>query len=325
LPTKEQTPARSQKIQGVVIDVSSDGITVRPDPDRVQKLVNEIQKILREGSLEPDSAARLAGKLSFVSTTLFGRIGKGPLSPLYKRAHQQGESAITPVLLRSLRTLTRILQLSQPKFCPFPSNKPYVATIYADAFFQAGDDAKMGKRRAPGDLSNGWGFICRTEHGVTYAHGRAPDSLVRCFCRSHAYIYFLELLGQVLSLVVNRRFLPHYIIAFCDNAAGTAALSKGFSTSGSDQAVNNLLAMCWSFLARMGWNVHFEWIPSEQNIADPVSRGDLSFASQSRWRSLNTRLTEVYAVLERVSRDLEFATGEAVEALAGMSFSFSES
>ena len=86
--------------------------------------------------------------------------------------------------------------------------------------------------------------------------------------------------------------------------------------------MNNLLAMCWSFLAMVGWNVHFEWIPSELNKSDAVSRGDLEVAPQSRWAPLESDLKQLYNILEKVAGDLTYATGEAVDSLCRLTFRF---
>jgi hypothetical protein len=321
-PSKEQPPDRTQRVLGVIIDIQDKGITVKPDQERIDKLCEDIRVILLEGRLEPEVASRLTGKLSFVATSLFGQVGRGPLGPLYRRAHQACDSALTPMLTQALTTLQRVLRICAPRFVPYPSHRPQIAVLYADAYFQAGDDAKAGRKVAAGSLDNGWGCVCRTPSGITFAYGRAPDSLVRKFCRRKAYIYFLEVLAQLICMLVHKDLLPQFWIACCDNSAGASALTKGYSTTGNDGAMNNLLSLIWTMIAKCGWTPHFEWIPSELNVSDPISRGDLEIAVQSRWRPLTSSLHPLYAVLDRVADDLQYATGEAVDTLLALKFRF---
>ena len=67
-------------------------------------------------------------------------------------------------------------------------------------------------------------------------------------------------------------------MSWIDNAAGLAALEKGF---GRDPHVNDL----WTLASSKSWVPQFEWVPSALNLADPISRGDLSVV-QAGWRRL---------------------------------------
>lgn len=78
--SKEQPPAEQRKIQGVIIRCSEQHITVQPCPDRVRRLLTELHNHIQTRNMSPEQARRLAGKCSFTTTQLFGRVGRSPLT-----------------------------------------------------------------------------------------------------------------------------------------------------------------------------------------------------------------------------------------------------
>ncbi|CAE7417574.1 DNMT3A, partial [Symbiodinium microadriaticum] len=62
-PSKEQPPNFLQKVLGVWIAITREGIEIRPDPGRVQRVQSALQACLDRDELTPEEAARLTGKL----------------------------------------------------------------------------------------------------------------------------------------------------------------------------------------------------------------------------------------------------------------------
>ena len=56
---------------------------------------------------------------------------------------------------------------------------------------------------------------------------------------------------------------------------------------------------------------HFEWAPSDQNIADPISRFDNGVV-EPHWTQVTTCLIEFWKFLLRIADDVHFATSDAV-------------
>ena len=84
--SKAQPPSTEQSLFGVRIQVLQHGVQVSPEPRRVEKLAGMIRGALEAGELQPETAARLAGKMAFVNSTAFGRTGAAALRPVYARA-----------------------------------------------------------------------------------------------------------------------------------------------------------------------------------------------------------------------------------------------
>ena len=319
-----------QKIQGVYIQVEADRVSVKPDPKRLSKLQASVRQALEQDSLSPDAASRLVGKLQFLCSTLFGRVGQPLLHPLHSRAAcaTASQDSLNSGLRSAMRCILSLMEHAPSKVIPLVGSQD-VSVLYADAYFELGDNrwqvhSPNIPKRWPLDrihrCKNGLGFVCRTQSGIQVAHFSAPASLIRVYCHRRAFIYFLEILAQAVGLLTNRPLLSTFWVAFVDNQAGKAALSKGY---GRDEHVNHLLAWFHHLAMRLGWQGHFEWVASSANISDNVSRGSLERASALGWRFLTSDLQPLWDILLRVAHDMEYACGAGVTEALALEWAFS--
>ena len=320
-PSKAQAPAARHVVQGVEMSIEPDGVSLRPTPARVAKILRAIETALDKNKLQPHAAQKLAGRLSFASQSTFGCLGKAALKPLYARAHDaaaESSPELSVGLAAALRALRQLLRTIQPRFVPFVDDGAPQALIYADAFFQPGE-VKHKAGFLPAGLptpkgargKNGWGYVVRIGGETFYDFGQAPASFLAAFGSRRAFIYVLEIVAQVLALTALARRLPERWLAFIDNVAGQWALTKGY---GRDQCVNGVLAAFWSQAAGMGWLPDFRRVPSKANVADAVSRGDIATAVAMGWTRVHTPAAEICAILAKTAGDLEFAIhGAAAE------------
>ena len=79
--------------------------------------------------------------------------------------------------------------------------------------------------------------MCRVNSYVTFAFGSAPERLIKAYCPGGAYIYFLELLAQLLNILLNADHVTERFVAFCDNSAGQSALVKGYGSDASQSSI----------------------------------------------------------------------------------------
>ena len=116
--SKALPPNSRQKVLGIILEINSEEAILQPHPNRCAKVLKAIKEALTENRLTGDEAQRLAGKLVFLTTTMFGQLGKAALAPVYARAHglsdswpksNPGRSPDHPRLARSLSTQTRTL------------------------------------------------------------------------------------------------------------------------------------------------------------------------------------------------------------------------
>lgn len=202
------------------------------------------------------------------------------------------------------------------------------SVLYTDAFFQLGDILKTASnrmtwcRKQVTEMKNGWGFVMATEQEVFFSHGQVPANVLKHFNQRRAYIYFLEAIAPVIATVVMRNHCSKFLLVFIDNQASLQALRKGY---GRDQNVNGLLSFFWSLVARMQIHIHFEWVPSELNIADPISRHSLEIAERHGWTEVDLDLAGLYKIINRCSHDLQYATQQAVDDCFSLQQAFRQS
>ena len=317
---KANPPSQDLKMLGVFISCDEERVTLRPCPQRISKILNTIRQVLEQNQLGSDQAQRLCGKLVFLQTTSFGRVGQAALHSLYSRASETSgcHGALTHALRASLMTLLSVLQDMKPRILPVHPNHPS-GVIYTDAFFSPGDD---GRRLKPCDapmkwhpqmvqhVDHGWGSVTTIQGQTVYSYGKAPTALLKKYGKRKAFIYFLELLAPVVLIASSHQHLPRFMVAFIDNQAGLMALTKGY---GADRSVNGMLTFFWALLSVLNLHLHLEWVPSHLNIADPISRRDFSIAHQLDWQRMDLELDKVYSILHRCADNLQYASGQAVQ------------
>ncbi|CAJ1442579.1 unnamed protein product [Effrenium voratum] len=226
-----------------------------------EKMIHEIDRVLCANSLFPDHAQRIAGKLAFLTTTLFGAVGGAALQPLYARGHGLGggdNERLTEALRAALVCLRHVLRSHRPRFVPWAASlQGPVAVMYTDAFFQMGEkkfkvgslDIPTGWRPAEApSYCNGWGFVLRIGEKVYYSCGTIPSYLLEAYCQRRAFIYFLEIAAVLIAAFNMRSVLPQFWVSFIDNHAGKFALQKGY---GRDVCINNLLSFFWAVVHEM--------------------------------------------------------------------------
>lgn len=136
---------------GVSFDLDSWQVKVKPD--RRKELIEEIDHITHSRMLHPGHASKLRGKLFFLTSALFGRIGRAFMKPLAERQYadvgkpvrgraryqdftkQQAydpDLALGEVLSEALATWRQIIQNGQPRPIPEKRSGPAGAVPCSD-------------------------------------------------------------------------------------------------------------------------------------------------------------------------------------------------
>ena len=325
---KALAPSSSQKVLGVNMSLTDTDVTLSPHPSRCHKVSLELQRALDDNVLSPDKAQRLTGKLVFLTSSLFGQLGRAALQPLYSRSHGLGQTdkscQLNTPLKSAIKTLLTLLREVSPRVIPRHPKTPLLV-IYTDAFFSMGDKTfSPGGSRVPHkwpswkspSFVNGWGFVWHYEGVAFYAAGRVPASLIRLFCRRKAFIYFLEVVTQLIAFLACKDVPTTLILSFIDNSSGYFALRKGFS---KDEPICNLIALTWRLIARLGWHLQLEWVPSGHNISDQVSRHVFTEMEMVGARLQHGCLDPLFDLLMRVASNQEYTHGAALDDLLALS------
>ena len=176
-------------------------------------------------------------------------------------------------------------------------------TIYTDAYFVLdGKDCTVGSDKIPSKwkskqchtFENGWGIVVRFGATTWYSAGRVPPWLLKLYCSRRAYIYFLEICVQLVAFVVAKDLDSRVILSYIDNAPGLFALRKGFC---KDVAICNVVAIAWRLIARLGWHLQLEWVASDNNVSDQVSRFDFTDMEKIDATWLDVNLDDLFSIL----------------------------
>ena len=155
------------------------------------------------------------------------------------------------------------IPLLKPRIYQLGAIKKPPVVIYSDAEWTVIDD--------PPSISKGLGGILWQPGELPYAAALdTPQEFVDAQSTRKTQIIPLELMAAAGMLVTYGHLLRgEDVIFFMDNQRVCCALVKGCSRSWDIQ----LLSTCWQLLClQLGCRVWIEWVPSESNPADILSR-----------------------------------------------------
>ena len=263
--------------------------------------------------MTPEQARKLAGKCSFTTAQLFGRVGRAALRALYDTAFSN-TSHINTSTHNAIIALIDILQHCQPRRLSPQPQPAKLTIIYTDAFYRDGDKQircsdllgdKDSLTPSP-TMTNGWAAVVFHPSSTKplVFNGTVPPRLLKHFASNKAFVYFLEAWAASITPILVKPSLTSTYIQLCDNDAATHAIIKG---SGSHTPLNNLLGSHWTWHNRHCLRQILKRVPTHANIADPFSRGDFSIAHQLQWPILEPPTTRLLETTKKIIGDAKFA------------------
>ena len=275
---KDVPMARANPFLGVVTDLerTEEGVAVmRPKPERVARIVMRIGQILESGTMSPQEAASMAGKLEFTARHgVAGRLGRAALAALREfqvcRATLQSDSLpITPQLREALAFYQEVLPMLPPRDFPLVRREVPPVVLYTDAMYEVSD-------RGSGRL--GLALFDPVVGRWYHSESRVPASVLDRFQMRQQYVGQLEVLAAVAAYttfpaIVRGREVIHFI----DNTGALFGLMKGYARDvDSARLVHSFHAIC----AALGSRVWLAYVASKANLADLPSRGSFEFLEQ---------------------------------------------
>ena len=104
---KSPPPSQRFRALGAILDFSyfpDAAMLIRPAEDRIVSLKETWVEVLECGSLTPALAGKLYGKLMFLSSQYFGRLGRALLRAFSRRQHESGRRGLNPQLTMARST-----------------------------------------------------------------------------------------------------------------------------------------------------------------------------------------------------------------------------
>ena len=284
---KRKLPAQVGKFLGVISDFTDllplGRVRMYVSRERKEKIASIIEEMLAAATVSGAAAARLAGKLSFVTSWAAWRFGRAVMQPIFFASTRGARCVMSAALRLALTFFLSTLPLLPDHFVQVfvrgrSSTLPRIF-VWSDACWSPSNAAR------PAGLGMVLFSPAHYMDGVYipakwyYAEGNCPDAFLRTFCLPRKQrIGELELFAAVCvyltfpSLLRNRK-VTHWI----DNTGALAALIKGYARASDLAKIVHAFACVNLGLQCDPW---FEYVRSKANIADLPSRGDFALLKQ---------------------------------------------
>ncbi|KAL1510155.1 hypothetical protein AB1Y20_006486 [Prymnesium parvum] len=274
---KHQSLAPCNTGLGVIIDVSSvhdDGVLiVRSKWHRCLSVLLMLREARAANFLPPGTASTIHGKLGFILSAAYGRVGKAAAQPLVQRVWHDTDYSFTLALEHMLAffeaLLPKLPALTIDVSSVYSADPPVV--VYTDASFRPaaadgshGSVAELGYHVLVPFSAGGDPTIlyqsCRLEGESLRPFSATSRTLImQCEIAAATWVYF-----SAPHIFKSRR-----VIHFIDNTGALSALLHGYARKlDCARMVNSFHLLA----AALELQVYFEWVPSLANAADLPSR-----------------------------------------------------
>eukprot|EP00435_Cladocopium_sp_Y103_P034170 s309_g8.t1 len=267
-PDKTQPPSTSTHILGVLFDTSqlrtSGKLIIAPKPSRVTNLTSTINQILAAKELSPALAASVVGKFGFLSSTLFGKVGRCCTGALRTRQYQtHANNKVTQDIAVSLRLMRVFLSSTPPREVPLSIGRPVI--VYTDA----SDVPDRNPQHVLGAVL--WDPV---DHLLFYSASKVPAEVIANWIPKKSLMGQLELLAAPFALTTwRRRLTGRPIIMFIDNDGAASNLVKGYSNKLDSAAI---VGHFWLEASQCRALIYIDRVESKSNLSDGPSRLDFS-------------------------------------------------
>ena len=246
---------------GVQIRMGAKSSYWSPSPIKADLWIEEFTQALDKDHMPPGLAAKFAGRVAFLNSKVFNRVGRAMVRPIIWRQHQSvGPFTISKRLRSSLTWFIAALTARFSREIPFqpPPGADSKLVLYSDAEGNgcAGAVAIKGDTRI-------------------FMRGQIPARVRRLLQARKTNICAYELLIAVASLV---SFCPQLVrdsrvVHYVDSKSAISNILKGASPQPD---LNWISGRLWFECGALIANYEVNYVKSSCNLADGPSRGDVS-------------------------------------------------
>ena len=201
---------------------------IRPALDRMEALLETLQEILDRKRLTPALSGKTYGKLMFLSSQSFGRLGRALLRAFSRRQHES-RAALNQHIIAAFRFWLRCMKSLRFREIPVSLSEAPVILSYSDC---EGDGAGVGVAVwcPNGTVSGGYLKLPEEVRSVWSRSASAGD---------HYDIFEIEAVGPALILYNFGHVSTQDALwlHFVDNDAARAAIVKGSSSVLSGEVI----------------------------------------------------------------------------------------
>ena len=234
----------------------------------------QIDGVFNEARLGSGFAAKLRGKFGWASTMVHGKCGRGAQAALIQRQFFDVSEELTLPLQQELLFHKLLHAFVGPREVPVVLTKMCFARIYSDASYEPENVVVAG-----------FGFVLFAnwmDRPKGFAGEFAQETLCALSNRAQQITPCEALLSIVAPCNLAGDIRGHDVLWFIDNQAALSCLVKGSSTC-PDMA--RIAVLCHLMLAKLGCRVFFEYVASDDNPSDGLSRNGLldNWSLEQNW------------------------------------------
>ena len=294
-PKKSQPMATGNKGLGNLIfmgNVHAEyAVWIMTTTDRREKVLAMLDAARCARHLTPADASTIRGKIGFLLTAAWGKVGRAATQPLLQREYYDTDYSFSPALDAMCEFFEALLP-DLPALCiPIvPDPRPPVV-LYTDAMFRrmAGDPAVL-HRDPRGVPVSRIGIVVRDSMtGIDRHSDHALPQWVFDYLSptDKTLVMQAEMIAPIAALLSRPDdFAGRSVVLFIDNVGALSSLLHGYSSKPDCARLCNVFHLLAASLRCSFW---FEWVPSGANISDLPSRlyyeRYLQLLPRSRWFS----------------------------------------
>ena len=234
--------------------------TLQPKESSVTQVIQGCHLAVARGSLTPAEASTLRGQAGWTATLSAGRFGRIGMHFLKERQYQSpsAPSSLDEHDVQALKFLSFVISVAPPRAVYFGRSSCLPCRICSDASRTEGVRTRLGWVLFDNNVV--------TPLGYWY---NIPASLLHDWKLTHP-IMAAEAFAVLAAIWQHRNLLTgRDVIFFIDNEAAASAMIKGDSRL----PVVGTMSMCVQLLLiRYKIAIWFEWVDSNSNLADGLSR-----------------------------------------------------
>ena len=262
------------------------GVNVRMDPvlkegkvlfeprqETIHKIVEASENILRKQTCTPAEAAKLRGVAGWAAGNTFGRVGRLGLRALKSRQYQKDDFiGIDEPLNMGLRFLIEIMPRLNARSARIMGPTPQPTIVYSDASWPERMSAEEAMEKGePPRL--GWVVFAPGERPKGFSMELGREFVSALFPRK-TQIFAAEAVAVLTALVLAPESLSNReLVWFIDNEAALSSLIRGTSRA---EDVGHIAACTQVAMLEHSCTAWYEWIDSDSNPADGLSRDGVS-------------------------------------------------
>ena len=258
-------------------------LRVKPKLSRVLSAIVELVEIIKSNRLRPPHAAKVFGRVDFINTTLFGRVGRTGLGPVKRRQHEAPNSdawKLDPMLHGALVWLIEVLLRAPDRELQLDESLDDLILLYTDG-------SSEEKRDPPHGI--GCVLVDLRDNTMEYTMAAVPPEVVEAWLPRKNYIGLVELFAGPVALDTwSAKLANRHVIHFVDNNGALVALVKGYSKVGD---CIKIASDYWLRAASHRVFTYVDRVESKSNLSDGPSRFDVKLVESLGAKFIEPNLT----------------------------------